>query len=260
MSRRPWTDEELGFIQSPPSGWSREDIAAYLDRTVNMVKKYQRKLAMGWSRERLWFSDEELRYIAETMDRFAGDIGDELGRTKASVQMARHKLRSIGAVGLATAPFKRPVPYEVGSRTLLAKTCPKCGLLWGGGEFHANGRGRHPLCRACRGHARRGRETATPRQPYIAAMEAVTRSLATTTTPYRARSGEPWTGPDVDLLADRSLTTPQIAARLGRTWQAVQAGLKRYGVQRPPERVTQLPTGEWRIEFPDHPTTKESAA
>ena len=249
--RRAWTDEEYGFILSPPRGWTHEDIAEHLGRTVATVKKYRRKLKGDWTREREAFTAEDLTYIADTMDRFASDVAADLGRTKASIQQARNKLRAKGVAGFSTAPFKRPVPHEVGARTLLAKTCPKCGLLWGGGEFTRMTRGYHPLCQRCLNRARRGRGTAKPRQPYIAAMEAVTRSFATISTPYRARGGEVWTGPDVDLLADRTLTTPQIAARLGRTWQAVQGALKRYDVQRPRETATRLPTGEWRIEFPD---------
>jgi len=249
--RRPWTDEEFGFIQSPPNGWTHEDIADFLGRTVACVKKYRLKLKRGWQREREAYTAEECAYIADTMDRWAADVAADLGRTKSSVTQQRMRLQRVGIAGASTAPANRPRAHEVGSRTLLAKTCPKCGLLWGGGEFKPMPRGYHPLCARCLGSVRRSREVGKPRQHYIAAMEAATRSLATKSVPYRSRNGEPWTERDVALLADQTLSMPEVAARLGRTWQATQSALNRYGVERPRERATQLPTGEWRIEFAD---------
>lgn len=251
--RRPWTDEEFGFIQHPPRGWAVQDVADYLGRSVNVVRRYRRKISEGWARQRDALTEEELAFIAVNLDRFAADVGRDLGRSKASVQNARHKLRRVGLAGFATTPHKRPQPHEVGLRTLLAKTCPRCGLLWGGGEFQPMARGFHPLCRACRSAERRA-ATAAParagyRQAYVAAMEEVTRSLATQTKPYRASSGEPWTERDLASLGDRTLTTPEVAAKLGRTWQAVHAACKRYDVRRPREVATRLPTGRWQIEF-----------
>jgi hypothetical protein len=198
-------------------------------------------------------SDDEIAFIASTMDRYASDVADELGKTRSAVQQARRRLRLAGRVGETCVDPKRPQPYEVGRRTLLAKTCIDCGLLWGGGEFANAGHAYGPTCRRCRNRRRRrAREGAgISHAVRAAALEAVTESLASSEVPYRSRSGQPWTGPEIDLLARRDLTTPAIAAQIGRSWQAVAAACKRYGVKRPAETATRLPTGEWRIHFTD---------
>jgi DNA-binding CsgD family transcriptional regulator len=253
--RRVWTDDELGFIQSPPRGWTNQDIGEYLERSPKTVKTYRQKLRNGWSPERHMWTEEFLDAIRASAGRHREDVAAELDCSLSTVKNARTYLRMGGHL-----PKGRCSPSSVADRPLLAKTCVECGLLWGGAHFNQTpGRGYDSRCYRCKNARYRKPEsrTAAKQRAYVAAMEAATESMATPEKPYQSSRRQPWTEADVAMLERRDLTTPQIAAALGRSWLAVNSACHSYGVKRPTERVSQLPTGEWRIDFP---TLEEIAA
>lgn len=264
--RRPWTDEELGFLQSPPRGWTNADIAECLGRTTATVRGYRRRLREGWSpRTDLYYTDDFLEAVAASFDRVIREVADELDCSPDRIKRARRFLRDTGRLSQDTKQrWVRPQrPYEVGDRTLLAKTCVGCGLLWGGAHFpftrasSERGSGAYgDMCYRCKNaRFRDGKHfesrTAAAQAAHVTAMEKATEALATEAIPYRSNHRQPWTESDVALLRRRDLTMPEIAAQLGRSWSAAWSACNSYGIYRPRERATQLPTGEWRIEFPD---------
>jgi hypothetical protein len=250
--RRPWTDEELGFIQSPPRGWKNADIAEYLGRSTATVKQYRIKLRNGWAPQSHLWTDEFLEGIASSASQSRADAAANLGCSLHTVKRARAHLVRLGVLTDLQGRSRRP--SSVADRTLLAKTCVDCGLLWGGAHFpRTKGHGYGPSCYRCKNaeYRKPGSRTAKQQAAYAAAMEAATEALATPAKPYRSSHRQSWTETDVAMLGRADLTTPEIAARLGRSWKAVVSAVHTFGVTRPRERATQLPSGEWRIEFAD---------
>ena len=83
--RRPWTDEELGFIQNPPRGWSARQIGEFIDRSRDSVLVKRGQLRRGWTRQREIITDELLEYVRDNPHRKAQQLADELNWSASAV-------------------------------------------------------------------------------------------------------------------------------------------------------------------------------
>ena len=118
----------------------------------------------------------------------------------------------------------------VGRRSLLCKTCTRCGELRPGSDYYLGKKGYASDCRAC--HAR---ERGGYRGYRKLSKEAERKKAAK----FRARKGkicgvepshhrQPYTGVDWEILLREDLTITQKAIALGRTYSAVTLVLFKY--------------------------------
>lgn len=110
-------------------------------------------------------------------------------------------------------------PSAIGARTLLAKSCKRCGTLRMGGDFYTRPSGlRDSECISCK------RQLAVSYRDKRQ-QESLARA---------SRNGYVWTGAELELLATRDdLTRHELAEMLGRTFAAVT--LKRAQVKKDPK-------------------------
>jgi hypothetical protein len=150
-------------------------------------------------------------------------------------------------------------PNAVGERTLLARTCPDCGLLldaswFGRTQWTTPRRGymRTPVWRAkctkCRqrqaGPRTNQSRSAEDRDAYREHMQALTRARAT-------RDGFPYTESDYVILANPNLTNLAKAYTLRRTYVAIVTAVRRGGWVSRVEGRRDVAEGQWLIDFPE---------
>ena len=243
--RRPWTDEEFGFIQDHDD-WPSRRIAAELGRTTLAVEKKRRKLKEGWEpKQNPEWTAEEDSFILANLRMQAVDVGAHLGRTKSSVITRRTRLRKRGALRGECGGFWSPT--SIGSRPLLAQTCPACGLLLQAQWFSGGQGGRMRTCRRCYWlKMPKGPRTDKARQQ---SRDSAAR-FQERTIPGAVKSGDPWTETDMNVLRDHDMTILQKALILRRTYRATQIACSRYGFKSKvglgdPER------DQWKIDNPN---------
>lgn len=113
---------------------------------------------------------------------------------------------------------KQPVPHR---RTLLAKTCHKCGELRPGSSFPLNGRksGRVADCNTCRRHKKLSNPE-TRRRVFASAY--AWKSRINDEFVDGSAHGRYWTGAQLQVASREDLTVVEAAGLLGRTPFAVQ--------------------------------------
>ena len=97
MTRRPFTPEELDFIQEHVEFTPIIDLAAELDRSPQVISNLCRRNEwMSLARMECWQSHEDT-FLKENYPKLSCTaIGDKLGRTRLAVESRVKKLRSLG--------------------------------------------------------------------------------------------------------------------------------------------------------------------
>lgn len=229
MSRKPWTDEEIGFLQEH-ADWPVPSIAEELGRSRRSIDSARAKLKVGKLGRGIrapWSPDEDSVLIEAgpwiTSKQLAAVLP---GRSHVAVKRRRVEL---GLEVLAAGA--NVMPQSTAGRPLVAKTCTKCGLLLAGSWFRlTKGRGTREWAAACRKcNAERCEKNREENPEYRERAKANTRKAnkawvdraQQVTRQHATKNGEPYTELDHKVLADPDLTNLQKALRLGRTYSAV---------------------------------------
>lgn len=239
---RRWSDDELGLVMEPPAGFTLPQVARLLGRSLRSVVSMRHRLRRGWSPvAQPPLSESDLDFIRASQGMTALQVAEELGRSYGSVTHARAKLTRDEGLSFGTGPYDKN-PHWAGRRTVLARTCVACGLLWGGAEFTTDRGKTSSVCRRCRAISRDDANLREAREQQVR-EEAERRGV-----PYMTHHYDEYTDADVQVLADRSLTVVEKAARLGRTYEAARQALTTFQLtsKREPRRE---PYGLWAIRF-----------
>lgn len=254
MGGQIWTDEEIGFL-TEHQGRSAVWLADELGRSAVAVRKMRARLAAGYgaSSRAPWTEDEEA-FILANPDFTSQQLAEHLGRSARAV---RQRLSE------CDAPARRgsSSPHSVGSRTLLAKTCPRCGLLLTPKWFGRDGKGNWvPHCIRCRpatkkakrDYAARNRaEVSNASRDFFKKMQDYTRDRAD-------RHGQEWVDADHEILRDPEVPILVKALRLGRTYSAVAGQCSKNGYRSLVGHGDPI-KGQWVIDNPNA-TQPEGAA
>lgn len=215
---RAWTDEEVGFLVENER-MSARLIGEKLSRGRQSVQKMRQKIREGGSPLDTWNPGED-EVIRTTGHMKGRDVVALLpGRTYYGVQDRRRHLAT--TEGLTFGGRKEP--SDVGRRTLLAKTCPCCGLLltpkWYGRNTDGYWKSRCIRCRPPQDRTewvelRKKRSGKTWADEFYEKVQKITRDRAT-------NSGNEWVAADHVVLDDPETTILSKALRLGRTYAAV---------------------------------------
>lgn len=252
--RNPWTEEHIAHAAD--RNLSPRQVAELTGHSLKSVHSMRTKLNRGWQPGRRGWTDDEDDILRNAPHMTAQQIGEHVGRTASAVTQRRAYLGL--STGLAN-PWDA-TPWAVARRTLLARTCPACGLLLGAEWFGRVSQGSKRThgywwteCKRCRQgksnrkHANRRRrpDTAVERRKakeHRARMQALTM-------PYATRSGQPWTERDYKVLGDPHLTLVEKALELGRTYDSVIGRAYQMGFKSK-VGLGDVRRGVWRILFP----------
>jgi hypothetical protein len=239
---KAWTDEELGHLQDLHMLTARQ-AGVVLGRNRKQVLHMRQRLRLGWERKLEPITESDLDFVADYSHFTAEQIARYLGRSLNSVNHMRSMLRERGE--LEKMNSRTTSPMHIGNRTLVAKTCTKCGLLLDASWFRSRGTKRvgHTAsrCRKC-AVADLGRRQKVMRYSNRFSEKLQNASLETAT-----NSRKEWTGAEIEVLHDMTLTNFEKAIRLGRTYYGVNAAMCKLGLR---ERKPQLgdPTeAQWFI-------------
>lgn len=247
MSRwKFWDDEEIGLLQDTMDRPSSE-VAMSLGRSPGSVKAMRAKIRNGYigATERAPWSPEQ-DAIACDPQLSATEAAAKLGRPVGSINARRSKL------GASVGSKYRNDPTCIKDRTLIAKSCAKCGLLLPASYYRRRaGDGRWTShCRFCTSdhhshwHANRGKdETDKWDGVYYKAAQRATSAVAT-------RNAEPYTERDEAILSDGALTNLQKALRLGRTYAGIASACRDRGY-RSSRWLGEPSLEQWRIDNPN---------
>lgn len=262
MTARPWTEDEIGFLQDNPTMAPRH-VAEELGRTVRAVQMARKALIAGELGRRLktrWTEDEDAAVIEAGPFTSAKSLLEILpGRSEDAINKRRRKL------GLVTYTTIGERPGDVGNRALVAKSCVRCGLLLAGAwfTFHKPKRGWSSTCRACASEkaglskqAARANESARVAER----RKAEYQKLQRLTVDRAEKAGEPYTDADFEVLADQSLTDFQKALRLRRSYGAVQGARQRAGFKSKPDGLGDPERDIWVIRNPSQCAHEGAAA
>lgn len=253
MSRREgvqlWADDEFGFL-ADHEDWTAKAVAEALGRTRGSVEHKRSQLRNGWSPQIQDWTPEEDEFLLATPHFTRWQVADKLpGRTPNAVMGRRSHLAQKHGVRFGTS---NKDPNTVGSRTLLAKTCPDCGLLLQARWFtfrRARGGKWNTKCVRCeprgswRPSATKQAENDRTNKRFAAAMHAITR-------PRAERHGEPWMEADDQTLQDPDLTLLEKALRLERTYGATATRCKAMGYSSK-KGLGDPKHGHWIIRLPE---------
>lgn len=250
MTKRPWTDEEVGHVLATLNDPLRR-VALDLQRSSNAVRNMRHRLSAGWSRKNApWvaYEDELIANVNLSAIRAAEVLP---GRSAGAVDNRRSQL------GIRVGPSIRNDPRAVGERMVLARTCTQCGLLLPGAWFpKRNTGGTSSWCKKCSSlHA-----TAKPMTPqkhagqraWVDRMQAITSARAT-------RSGYEYTEFDHAIMANPAITIASKALAMGRTFQAARGAVSRNGYKSA-RFLADPATKQWRIENPNADRVEEITA
>jgi hypothetical protein len=168
------------------------------------------------------------------------------------VHAVYHKRHKLGLVATASK-----YPLAIAGRTLVAKTCNRCGLLLDATWFakaRGNGRG-NSTCLACFNQFYRRYDPAQRKQRYAdegsnAAVRL--RVMQAITLPTATRHREEWTDHDMRILENPDLTRLEKAIKVRRTYFAVSTKLGK--LQLPSKAGKGDPLlAQWIIDNPNHP-------
>ena len=253
---KPWTDEELGFLQDHDD-WSTRRIADELCRTPGVVRKKRRQLRSGWVPKLEMWKGYEDDFVSANQTMSTSAIAAHLGRTADSVS---HRRRYLQRRGDAVRKYAHnSSPMVIGARSLLAKTCPDCGLLLQANWFHSNTNGgRTTVCSACKNKVRPPRPRQKDAENRRRTRESSSRFQALTVA-GASKTRQPWTDADFAVLEDPDLTVLQKALTLHRTYHATvsycaKGGFKSFVGLGDPER------DQWMIDNPNLDRLEEITA
>lgn len=217
MSGKPWADDEKDFLRENAGDLPVSEMALILNRSTRSVA------AMLGGLTRAWTAEEDA-YIRATANLTSRQVAERMtGRTYEAVRTRRQKLGVSN--GLTNKNPNRP-----GRRRLIAKTCPKCGLLldasWFTRAHYGNWVSTCSRCKpdyhANKSQERQRRSGADIQREFVAKQQALT-------LPTASNRGKEWTAKDDAVLADPDLTVLEKALRLRRTYVAVRGESHRRG-------------------------------
>lgn len=243
MSRNTaWTDEELGHLQDL-SHLNAAQVARVLGRTRKQVLHMRQRIRLGWERQLEPVSDADLDFVAAYPHFTAEQIARHLGRTTASINGMRRKLRDRGYdVG---ADSSKKNPWHVGNRTLVARTCARCGLLLDASWFCKRGTRRighlSQHCRKCSAAATaNGNKRHRYSQKFADRLQAITLETA-------VNNRKEWTTAEMAVVADPDRTTFEKAVTLGRTYYGVASRSAALDLRSRKEPVGDPTEAQWFI-------------
>lgn len=240
---RPWTDEEIGFLQDHPD-WTGRQLADELGRSISAIENARHKLRRGWmgNQTPAWTEEEDQVLIGAPPNVSAESLAELL--PSRGVPAIRKRRLQLGIKVLGNRPT------EIGARPLVAKTCKTCGLLLAGSWFasvKAMGVIRwHPDCKRCAS----AKASERANRDY-AAQDKYAKRLQSVTVERAARAGEPYTEADYEILADQTLTDFQKALRLQRSWQATSSARRAAGFKSKPDGLGDPERDLWIIRNPN---------
>lgn len=257
MTRRPWTDDEIGFLQDH-ADWTGQQIADELGRTLRSVKGARHALKAGTlgALEKFPWTEAEDAVIADAGPAAtARSIAALLpGRSQMAVQIRRRKLGTEVTQKGGGQGQRR----HIGGRPLVAKTCTACGLLLAGSWFRSFKKqgvlAWSSRCRKCiseqvceaqrRERASKPEVGASRSRQLLEKYQRITREGAT-------RHGEPYVEADYEVLADVTLTDLEKALRLKRTYSAVKNARRAAGLKSKPDGLGDPERDVWVIDNPN---------
>ena len=249
MSARPWTDDEIGFLQDHED-WSAPRVAEALGRTASAVENARHSLKVGrlGGMERSPWTDEEDALLIDAPSWVtAKALAESLpGRT---VHAINHRRKALGVRVLGERP------HDIAGRPLVAKSCVACGLLLSGSWFLSHKRAGYiawsPRCRACCSKA--ASDARSRRDPDRNWDRDREERLQRITAEGATRNGQPYTEADYQVLADFSLTDFQKAIQLKRTLRATGAARRGAGLKSKPDGLGDPERDVWVIDNPNLP-------
>lgn len=256
-NNRRWTDEEIGIAAD--ESLTTTEAAELIGRSIGSVISMRHRLRRGWESQEpnTPLTDDEIDVIRSTPNATAEQIAQELGRPYHMVTRARRSLIEQEDLSFGRGPYDKD-PFMVGHRLLIARTCTRCGIVRGGAEFNRDGGKLQGRCRYCRAELRDDPPDKYAR--HLADVEQRVRELADVVgVPYRSRDNYEYTERDLEVLADNNLTTCQMAAKLGRSYDAVGMARRNRGILREKDERPE-PGGIWIIKRPPtrRPITESS--
>lgn len=222
MTRQPWTDSDIGELQSL-SALSARQAGEVMRRSAQSIQHMRNKLRSGWAPHKMPWTDDDLDFIRSTRNLTAQQVSEHLGRSKTTVEAMRKLIA--GTDGISFGAGERKGPFYVGSRRLVAKTCLGCGLLLDAAWFAYAGtkprrpnakRTWRPRCIRCSQRYGDGEKYKTKNanpnrwKKYYEKQQHLSRQRA-------SRHGFPWLESDHVVLRDSTLTNFEKAILLGRT-------------------------------------------
>lgn len=253
---RQWTDEEYGYVQDTMKEPAAE-VAAALGRSRDSVYNVRSKLRAGFVPTVIPWSEDEDQYLRDTRWLTAEKVAEHLNRTYGSVAKRRNVL--FGKEGIEAAPVNKS-PTSNGKRLLIAKTCPKCGLLLDAFWFLKTKSGGHAgmwttYCRKCSGSGKRDDQGKARDRKHQSARLAVLQRLSLR---HAERKGEEWTEADQRVLADPDLTVFEKSALTRRTYFATANAIERYGHKFSKPDIGDPKDSQWAIHL--HPDVQRMLA
>lgn len=244
MGAARYTDQEMAVIsdRSVPAPEAADQVGV----SAAAVYRIRQKIEKGTLHLSDWIP-AETDFILEHFDTMTMEqMAAFLGRTYDQVHSEVARLRKKGIV--APRPKRSMNPGTVAGRHLLAKTCPKCGLLLDARWFNrshnsaAGGKATYQQnCRKC--ETGRSSEAMQRRrglhEEYVAKLQEYTLERA-------ENNGNEWTAKDVQVLSDPGKTTFEKALELKRTYSATCTALHKHGLTSKPD-FAQMDKDAWRL-------------
>lgn len=191
------------------------------------------------------WSEEELSLLNSPLS--TREIQEEIGRSLQAIRKKRLQVRK-GIHKWKTMPSSKN-PCEVGTRTLLAKTCPKCGWLLDARFFYrSNSRDgiskRYGSdCSWCvvENHRKRRKAGASDKRSKWIHRESDWDT---------SNSWKEWTNRDLETLSDPTKTLRSKARSLKRTYGAISNRASVEGFRSMREiSMPEKSEGQWQIQF-----------
>lgn len=191
------------------------------------------------------WSEEEDRLIRDNPRMTAVELAELLpNRTWQAIKWRRAKKRLL--VG-DRSPY-RADPFAVAGRKLVARTCSRCGVTRGGDAFgwRADKNCWRQECNYCL--ASRNRKLRVERGYSNVDRQ---REYQQATLPTADRRYFPWTGAEIEVLGDSTLSTVEKAILLRRTYSGTQCAISRYGFASRDDCLEDLRKDVWKIDNPN---------
>lgn len=239
MKNIPWSDEELGYLTDHIDEPAKV-LAEVLGRSPASIMGQKHFIRKGHVRTASspWSPDED-EVIRDHPKMTAKQLEKLLpGRTASAIGQHRWHIG-------ARPEFKHHTevdPYSVGCRTLVAKSCSKCGEIRPGSRFSwiKTERLWASVCKNCNSEAvyrrhQNGRPKLTKgalkrknqtSKAWMIAAQKYTSERAT-------NNRKEWTEKDYKVLVDHSLPIVVKAIKLGRSYAATSGALNKIGYRRP---------------------------
>lgn len=192
------------------------------------------------------FGDDEIAALIELAPTCTWQqVGSYLGRSPGACKEKARQLRATGLDVQKLTGATTSLPFSIPPRLqLLAKTCPKCGVLRDGQQFKRGKRQYGTDCRICETVKFKATDRYRDFHEQQKALNDITRESATN---HRNQ----YTQSDDDQIKDSGLHPFELAMRLGRTYKGVMQRRTVLGVRiRSHNRVAD-DAGRWNIEFPE---------